>query len=117
MSASVPIMSSLCSRTLPVSVSATLAILPRKLMIAFSLLDYSLDIRSWQSARHTRPTVLQSGRHLGAGVEPCFGILGQRTIDDALDAGRQIRPEGAQWRVRRFCDLLHQRGHRVSDEG
>src|SRR5665213_3255189 len=107
MSASVPIMSSLCSRTLPVSVSATLAIFPFKLM-GF--------VQSWQSTRYARSTVVQSGRHLGAGVVACFGTLGERAIDDAFDAGGQIRPKRPQRRVRRFGDLLHQSGHRIGGE-
>src|SRR5450631_1763716 len=112
-SASAPIMSSLCSRTLPVSVSATLLIFPRKLMIAASLLKSYRDSRSLRRARHAGATLIQSGRHLAARLEPLFGILGQRTVDDAFHADRQIRPEGAQARVRRLGDLLHQPGHRI----
>src|SRR5258708_15287959 len=89
MSASVPIMSSLCSRTFPVSVSATLAIFPLRLM-GF--------VQSWQSTRYSRPTVFQSCGHMGPRVVPRIGILGERAVDDALDAGRQIRPEGSQRR-------------------
>src|SRR5580692_7267099 len=116
MSASVPIMSSLCSRTLPVSVSATLEIFPRKLMSAYSLLDSCRSGQSWRPARYARPTLVQGGGHLGAGIEPRIGILCQRTIDDALDAGREIGPNGAQRRMRRFGDPLHQTRHRIGGE-
>src|SRR5258708_38741765 len=97
MSASVPIISSLCSRTFPVSVSATLAIFPLKLM-SF--------VQSWQSTRYSRPTVFQSCGHVGPRVVPRIGILGERAVDDALDAGRAIPPEGSQARVRRIGDPL-----------
>src|SRR3979490_2178577 len=107
MSASAPIMSSLCSRTFPVSVSATLAIFPFKLM-SF--------VRSWQSTRYSRSAVFQSCSHVAPGVVPFIGILGKRAVDDALDAGGQIRPEGSQRRMRRFGNLLHQPGHGVSGE-
>jgi len=46
---SVPIISSLCSRTFPVSVSATLDIFPFKLMGL---------VQSWRSTRHMRPAIL-----------------------------------------------------------
>src|SRR5260370_21010773 len=104
MSASVPIISSLCSRTFPVSVSATLAIFPFKL-IGF--------VQSWQSTRYSRPTVVQSCGHVGPRVEPRIGILGEHAVDDALDAGWQIRPEGSQRRMRRLGNLLSQPGPRV----
>jgi hypothetical protein len=53
---------------------------------------------------------------MGPRVVPRIGILGERAVDDALDAGRQIRPEGSQRRVRRFGNLLHQPGHRICGE-
>src|SRR5579871_1575717 len=101
MSASVPIMSSLCSRTRPVSVSATLEIFPLKL---------TMQVPSWQAARHACAAVLEGGRHLGAGLVTVIGALGQRAIDHALDARGEVGPEGAQPGVRRLGDLLHQRG-------
>src|SRR6267154_249016 len=107
MSASAPIMSSLCSRTLPVSVSATLAIFPFKLMGI---------VPSWQSTRYSRPAVFQRRGHVGPGVVPRIGSLRERAVDDAFDARRQIGPEGAQPRMRRFGDLLHQPGHGVGGE-
>src|ERR1700676_889597 len=95
MSASLPIMSSLCSRTLPVSVSATLAIFPFKLMGI---------VQSWQSTRYSGAAVFQGCSHVGPRVVPLIGILGERAIDDALDAGGQIRPESSQRRMRHFGD-------------
>jgi hypothetical protein len=53
---------------------------------------------------------------VGPRVVPRIGIFGQRAVDHAFDAGRQIRPEGSQWRMRRFGNLLHQPGHRVCGE-
>src|SRR3981081_2704285 len=108
MSASVPIMSSLCSRTFPVSVSATLAIFPFKL-IGF--------VSSRQSTRYSRPAVFQGCSHMGPGVVPRIGVLGERAIDDALDADGQIRPESPQRRMRYFGDLLHEPGHGIGGEG
>src|ERR1700682_898926 len=108
MSASAPIISSLCSRTLPVSVSATLAIFPFKLM-GF--------VRSWQSTRYSGAAVFKGTSHGGPRVAPRIGILGERAINDALDAGGQIRPESSQRRMRHFGDLLHQPGHGVCGEG
>src|ERR1700692_953036 len=108
MSASVPIMSSLCSRTFPVSVSATLAIFPFKLM---------RFVQSWESTRYTGPAVFQSCGHVGSGVVARIGILRERAIHDALDAGGQIRPESSQRRMRCFCNLLHEAGHGICGEG
>src|SRR4029077_21071953 len=72
---------------------------------------------SWPSARYARPTVVQGGRHLGSRVESRIRILGQRPIDDEFDALRKVRPERPQWRMRYFCDLLHQSRHRIGSEG
>src|ERR1700722_5341959 len=117
MSASVPIMSSLCSRTLPVSVMATLAIFPRRLIAPWSQLSSYSSWPLWQTARYARPTIVQGCCHLRSRVESLIRILGQRPIDENFDAFRKIRPKRPQRRMRHFRDLLHQTRHRIGSEG
>src|ERR1700733_3881378 len=107
MSASLPIMSSLCSRTLPVSVSATLVIFPFKLIV----------LHSWRSARYSLPAVFQGGGHLSSRVVALFWGLCQRPIDHLFHALGQVRPECPKRGMRRLGDLLHQAGHRICGEG
>src|SRR5271166_2058438 len=114
-SASEPIISSLCSRTLPVSVSATLDILPRRLTSSRpdGWFRSFPALASWHPAWYTYATIFECGGHLRAGVESRLGGLGQRSIDHGFDAGRQVGSISAQGWMRCFGDLLHQSGHRI----
>src|SRR5258705_12236360 len=105
MSASYWIVSSLCSRTRPVSVTPTARILPLRLGKSALAMVRSGTRRFVRGA--------QGGRHFGTRLKALVRILGERAVDDLVDRRRQVRANGFQRRVRIVRDLVHERGHRV----
>src|SRR5512139_3370038 len=86
MSGRAPIASSLWSLTLPTSVTSTCTNFPLRLMReAVSSLDRT-DLGRFREA------VPQCGSHLGSRLKAVSGVLGERTIDDAIEPFRQVRP-------------------------
>src|SRR5690606_16852722 len=96
MSASTPIVSSLCSRTRPTSLKPTERILPRTSV--YSDRDIALGVRSWQQPfvfglrRFRRGDLLcdgaQRGAEFGARRIAVVCRFGERSIEDGFDALR-----------------------------
>src|SRR5678815_553573 len=92
MSGSVPNVSSLCSRTRPVSVMPTQRSLPLR----------CTDLRPGPHGERT-----QCSGELGTVVEPFGQVLGQRAVHQFVDPFRQVRPHGAHACMRLHGDFHH----------
>src|SRR5690606_18284763 len=107
MSASTPIVSSLCSRTRPTSLSPTDRIFPRIMLP-------SLAMRKRTARSRDQPLVFGFGRtlavldsctcserepELGAGCIALVRILGERAVDDRVDAFWKLGSDQAHRRV------------------
>src|ERR1044071_1302593 len=122
MSASTPIVSSLCSRTLPTSLRPTERILPRTRVPSMAS-----ECRRWLDSWR-QPLVFgalwatglsagtQGNREVCAGFEAVLSRLGKHSVDHRIDAGRQLRAQQAYRRMRFGSDLVHEARHGLGAE-
>src|SRR4029079_14929978 len=115
MSASTPIVSSLCSRTRPTSVRPTERILPRtRAPPVVRSRDEPLVFRLLRLCGTLRPgAVAQCACQLAAVGITVVGRLGERARQDRVDALWQLGPDQPYRGVRLSRDLLHQPRHRL----
>src|SRR4051794_25845465 len=103
MSASTPIVSSLCSRTRPTSLTPTDLIFPR-----------SDTLRS--PGFEVYGAAAQRSRKFGAGLKTIVRHFRQCSANDGFYALRQLRAQHANRGMRFARDFVHEPGHGVGTE-